>query len=88
MEICSERSKLEAEHESAGKRVDEARRLLDLKIGVTSQSEFKALDNAADEVWKRAQAARLALDEHIREHGCEAFNVVTLPSTKSSPASR
>jgi len=68
---CGERTRLEKEHHEAGAAFDAARQRLQARIGVSSQSEFRLLDQAVEEAWSNVQKARNALDRHIREHPCE-----------------
>lgn len=68
---CQERNHLSQEHFDAGVVFDAARQALQARIGVSSKEEFLALDQAAERAWANLQNARQALDNHIRNHGCE-----------------
>jgi hypothetical protein len=68
---CQERNLLSKEHVEAGIAFDDARQALQARIGVSSREEFLTLDQAAERAWASLQHARQALDNHIRNHGCE-----------------
>jgi hypothetical protein len=68
---CQERDLLQKEHAEAGAAFDAARKALQSRIGVSPRNEFLALDQAAERAWANLQHAHQALDEHLREHGCD-----------------
>jgi hypothetical protein len=49
-----------------------ARQNLQARIGVSSKADFVALDQAFDEAWSHLQRTSNAVDQRIRNHGCEA----------------
>jgi len=68
---CEERARLEKEHAEAGDEFDAARQRLRARIGVCPKDEFHSLDRALKDAWVKLLQARIALDRHIRDHGCE-----------------
>ena len=77
---CDDRERLEKEHVDAGAAFDAARAMLRNRIGVSPKGEYERLNAAAEEAWGALNGARKRLDEHIREHGCEAVNSASVPT--------
>jgi MEDS: MEthanogen/methylotroph, DcmR Sensory domain len=69
---CLERNRLEREHAEAGGKFDAARQRLQARIGTSKKEEFESLNRAVDQSWQVLARARIALDLHVRAHGCEA----------------
>ena len=69
---CLERDRLEKEHGEAGAKFDAARRRLQDRIGTSKKEEFESLNRAFDQSWQALARARIALDVHVRTHGCAA----------------
>ena|ERR1700680_117925 len=68
---CEEKLRLERERREARAGFVAADENLRNKIGVSAKEEFLSLNRVVEEAWGRLQRARHALDQHIREHGCE-----------------
>jgi hypothetical protein len=69
---CLERDRLEREHSEAGAKFDAARQRLQARIGTSIKEEFESLNRAIEQSWQVLVQARIALDLHVRAHGCEA----------------
>ena len=69
---CLERDRLEREHVEAGAKFDAARQRLQDRIGTSKKEEFESLNRTFDQSWQVLARARIALDLHVREHGCVA----------------
>jgi hypothetical protein len=67
---CDERNHREKEHAQAGAEFDVSRKNLQARIGISSKEEFLSLSRKIDQSWAALVRARIALDQHIREHGC------------------
>lgn len=66
-----ERNHREKEHAQAGAEFDASRENLQARIGTCSEDEFLSLSRKVEQGWAALVRARVALDEHIREHGCQ-----------------
>jgi hypothetical protein len=68
---CEERDRLEEEHAEARARFDSARERLQARIRICPKNEFTSLSNIVGKGLEDLMRARIALDHHVREHGCE-----------------
>ena len=68
---CDERARLLNEYNSATMAFSASVAELVQKAGTTLQGEYNRLKNAADQARIAAEQARLNLEKHIAEHGCE-----------------
>jgi len=67
---CVKRSGLEKRHDQAGARFDSIRKRLHERIGICPKEEFLMLNDDLERASKVLDAARAALDQHIRQHCC------------------
>ena len=68
---CDERARLLNEYNSATMAFSASVAELVQKPGTTLEGEYKRLKNAADQARIATEQARLNLEKHIAEHGCE-----------------
>ena len=47
-------------------------------MGISPKEEFVSLTRAVNESWTALMRARIALDSHVRDHGCEGAAEETL----------
>jgi hypothetical protein len=64
---CSVRQKLASEFAISARQFAEAATLL---AQSSSRLDFERLSGAAQQAQERAERARVAFEEHVREHGC------------------
>jgi len=62
---------LEKDHDEAAA-FEAASSAVRARIGISSKEEYLKLERAAGEAWLRVERARRALNDHIRDHGCNA----------------
>ena len=79
MGVCEEKMRLLAQHQEAVGNFERVEAQLHEKIGTSSKEEFQRLQQAVDQAWATANTARTALEQHIRDHGCNDLsrNVTT-----------
>lgn len=70
--VCEEQARLVRQLIEAKTRYQAAREALENRIGVSPREEFLRLSNAIDEAWVEVERAQYLLDQHTKEHGCEA----------------
>lgn len=76
--VCAERKRLEQEHREAGACFDKANERLRSRMGISPKEEFLSLTRVVNESWTALMRARIALDSHVRDHGCEGAAEETL----------
>jgi hypothetical protein len=81
--LCPEHQRLEKENAEAGASFDSANERLRTRIGISPKEEFVSLSRAVNETWEALMHARIALDRHLREHGCENADGV-VPKTETT----
>ena len=67
---CTGSARLLQEREKAADAFREALSLLHIKVATASYEEFLQIQRTAHERNEKAEQATLALDAHIRQHGC------------------
>ena len=67
---CPEKLRLMEEYQAATAEFSRTLKVLNQKIGVLSGQEYEKIRKFTEQARKRSEAARQALDRHIREHGC------------------
>lgn len=68
--MCEEKKRLAAEYEATTARFAESVRELNRKMGTSPKSEYDRLQRASDEARIKSEQARLALEQHVADHGC------------------
>lgn len=68
--MCQEKKRLAAEFEATTARFAESVRDLNRKMGTSPKSEYDRLERASDEARVKSEQARLALEQHVADHGC------------------
>jgi hypothetical protein len=67
---CDEKAKLMKTYELTTAEFSEAVTDLRQRMGTVTQSEYNRLSHLADDARLKSEAARLALERHVAEHGC------------------
>jgi ElaB/YqjD/DUF883 family membrane-anchored ribosome-binding protein len=70
METCEEKHRLTGEHHAAIESYGDAVSKLLNGIGTTAKDDYERLRKRADEFRLYSERMRLALEQHIAEHGC------------------
>jgi hypothetical protein len=68
--MCEEKKRLAAEYEATTARFAESVHELNRKMGTSPKSEYDRLQRASDEARVKSEQARLALEQHVADHGC------------------
>ena len=67
---CGEKARLVAEHHKAAIAYSRAARALAQKRSICSASEYRKLQESAQDARAKSTEARVAAKRHIAEHGC------------------
>ena len=68
--LCTAKTALLLTYSDAAKRYCEAVTELDDRLGTISKDEADRLYRVAEDHRASSENARLAMEEHVREHGC------------------
>jgi hypothetical protein len=72
MTDCKERDRLSGKYVAATSAYLRAVELLDKRIGVMVKGDYETIKRAAEEARLRSEQLRIALENHVEEHGCSA----------------
>lgn len=67
---CKHKEHLAREYEAATNNFAAAVTELQHKTGISQKAEYERLQRLSDEARVKSEQARLALEQHIAEHGC------------------
>ena len=67
---CADKTALLLTYSDAAKKYCEAVTELHERIGIVSRTEFNHLHQTAEDNRLTVEAARTAMEDHIRRHGC------------------
>ena len=70
MASCTEKARLLRERKETTEAFRKILSLLNLSVGTASNEEFLLIKRTANEQDPKSEQASLALEKHIREHGC------------------
>ena len=68
--VCEEKSRLVLAYEATTKNFAASITELQQKMGTSSKDEYERLRRIVDETRVKSEQSRLALEQHIAEHGC------------------
>jgi hypothetical protein len=75
---CEERRRLLDEYNEAARALSVAVQALAEPTGVASRDEYERVLRALLEAGVKSEQARMALEKHHEEHGCEVWGTLTL----------
>jgi hypothetical protein len=81
---CPERARLEKDHDDVTIAFENARAVVQARIGISSKDEYVRLERAAGEAWTRLERVRRAIEGHIRDHGCKGHGAKSASRTGGS----
>jgi len=67
---CEEKARLAAEYEAATNNFAASVTDLQRRTGTSPKADYERLQRLSDEARVKSEQARLALEQHIAEHGC------------------
>jgi hypothetical protein len=70
LESCDEKVRLLHTYEQTARQFAETVGTLNLRIGLSTKSEYILLKNEVEETRLKCEEARIAYENHAREHGC------------------